>query len=136
MPFYLMPDCAPPVIDMALAERGAEIARGMAHTLMANMPSPGGSQGNDDGAGIVASSIVIAQTSAEAGAREAARIVRSQRLRDMLAAVAEFWRASGADRAYWRGQAAWLIREWRRVYELPERAAFRAAVARSRRAAA
>jgi hypothetical protein len=53
---------------------------------------------------------------AEAGAREAARLIRAARLRDMLAAIEEFWRADGPDRAYWRDQGAYLIREWRRLY--------------------
>jgi hypothetical protein len=34
----------------------------------------------------------------------------------MLAAIEEFWRADGADRAYWRDQGSHLIREWRRLY--------------------
>jgi hypothetical protein len=42
--------------------------------------------------------------------------IRSQRLRDMLAAIAEWQRASGTDRAYWRSQAGHLIRQWRRRY--------------------
>jgi hypothetical protein len=50
------------------------------------------------------------------GAREAAALIRSARLRDMLAAIAEWQRASGTDRAYWRSQAGHLIREWRRRY--------------------
>jgi hypothetical protein len=50
------------------------------------------------------------------GACEAARLIRSARLRDMLAAIAEWQRASGTDRAYWRSQGAYLIREWRRLY--------------------
>jgi hypothetical protein len=42
--------------------------------------------------------------------------IRSQRLRDMLAAIAEWERASGTDRAWWRSHAGHLIREWRRRY--------------------
>jgi hypothetical protein len=34
----------------------------------------------------------------------------------MLAAIAEWQRASGTDRAWWRSQGAHLIREWRRRY--------------------
>ena len=49
----------------------------------------------------------------------------------MLAAVAEWQRGSGAERRYWRGQASYLIREFRRLHRTPERAAFRAAVQRS-----
>jgi hypothetical protein len=47
-------------------------------------------------------------------------LLRAQRLRDLLAAIAEWARASGPDRAWWR-----------RLYAQPERAAFLAAVARS-----
>jgi hypothetical protein len=50
----------------------------------------------------------------------------------MLAAIEEWQRADGPERRYWRGQAGWLIREYRRQHCNPERAAFRAAVARSR----
>jgi hypothetical protein len=50
------------------------------------------------------------------GMAEAARLIRSARLRDLLAAIEEYRRASGTDRAYWRSQAAYLIREWRRRY--------------------
>jgi hypothetical protein len=34
----------------------------------------------------------------------------------MLAAIEEWRHASGTERAYWRGQGAYLIREWRRLY--------------------
>lgn len=50
------------------------------------------------------------------GAHETARLIRSARLRDMLAAIEEFWRAGGPDRAYWRSQGSHLIRQWRRLY--------------------
>ena len=62
---------------------------------------------------------------------------RTQLLRDMLAAIEEHRHATGADRDYWRGIALDQIREFRRRYLIPERAAFEAAVARSqlRRAA-
>jgi hypothetical protein len=50
------------------------------------------------------------------GMAEAARLIRSARLRDMLAAIEEFWRASGPDRAYWASHGGHLIREWRRLY--------------------
>ena len=69
---------------------------------------------------------------AEAGAREAARLIRSARLRDMLAAVEEWRRASGADRRWWRQDALHRLQEWRRLHARPERAAFQVAVARSR----
>ena len=48
----------------------------------------------------------------------------------MLASIEEWQRASGPERAYWRGQAGYLIREFRRLHRTPERAAFLAAVAR------
>ena len=59
-------------------------------------------------------------------------VIRDQRRRDMLASIAEWERASGPDRAWWRGQASWLIGQWRCLHQAPERAAFQAAVARQR----
>jgi hypothetical protein len=55
----------------------------------------------------------------------------------MLAAIAEWSHATGADRDYWRGIALDQIREFRRRYLRPERLAFEAAIARNqhRRAA-
>jgi hypothetical protein len=53
---------------------------------------------------------------AEAGAREAARLIRERRRLDMLATIEEWRRASGTDRAYWRSHGSHLIREWRRLY--------------------
>jgi hypothetical protein len=50
----------------------------------------------------------------------------------MLAAIAEWSHATGADRDYWRGIALDQIREFRRRYLIPERAAFEAAVERNR----
>jgi hypothetical protein len=47
---------------------------------------------------------------------DAAALIRAARLRDMLAAIAEWQRASGPDRAWWRSQGSHLIREWRRRY--------------------
>jgi len=58
--------------------------------------------------------------------------MRAQLLRDMLAAIAEWSHATGADRDYWRGIALDQIREFRRLHLLPERAAFEAAVERTR----
>jgi hypothetical protein len=49
----------------------------------------------------------------------------------MMAAIEEFWRGTGPERRYWRGQAGYLIREFRRLHKAPERQAFRAAVIRS-----
>jgi hypothetical protein len=49
----------------------------------------------------------------------------------MMAAIEEWQRADGPERRYWRGQAAHLIREFRRLHKAPERQAFRAAVIRS-----
>lgn len=99
-------------------------------------PSPFGSTQEDIHSELPLSSAFVSIDLAAEGARIAARLVRDQRLRDMLAAIAEFWRASGPDRTYWRSQGAFLIREWRRIYEHPERAAFQAAVAASKRRAA
>jgi len=61
---------------------------------------------------------------------------RAYHLRDMLAAIEEFWRSEGPDRDYWRGIALYRIAQFRRHYLNPERAAFEAAVARSYRRAA
>jgi hypothetical protein len=63
--------------------------------------------------------------------------MRTQLLRDMLAAIEEHRHATGADRDYWRGIALDQIREFRRRYLRPERLAFEAAIARNqvRRAA-
>jgi hypothetical protein len=58
--------------------------------------------------------------------------MRDARIRDMLAAIAEWSHATAADRDYWRGIALDQIREFRRRYLIPERAAFEAAVARNR----
>ena len=62
---------------------------------------------------------------------DTAAIIRDQRRRDLIAAIEEFWRASGSDRTYWRRDARHRLAEWRRLYRQPERAAFQAAVARS-----
>ena len=59
-----------------------------------------------------------------------ARILRDQRRRDLLASIAEWERASGPDRTYWRRDARHRLREWRRLYRIPERAAFQQAVDR------
>ena len=60
-------------------------------------------------------------------------IVRAQRLRDMLASIEEFWRASDEDRRIARRAAMHDIAQFRRAYLAPERAAFAAAVAASNR---
>jgi hypothetical protein len=57
--------------------------------------------------------------------------LRQQRLRDLLAAVEEWRRASGSDRVWWRRDARHRLAEWRTLYRAPERAAFQAAVRRS-----
>ena len=62
----------------------------------------------------------------------ASEILRDHRRRDLLAAIEEWRHASGSERGYWRGQTTYLLREWRRLHVQPERAAFQAAVARSR----
>ena len=63
--------------------------------------------------------------------------MRNTRLRDLLAAVAEWSHATGTERDFWRRTALNRIAEFRRLHLLPERAAFEAAVIRSqiRRAA-
>jgi hypothetical protein len=53
---------------------------------------------------------------AEAGVREAARLIRSARLRDMLAAIEAWDTSHGPERAYWASQGSHLIRQWRRLY--------------------
>lgn len=58
-------------------------------------------------------------------------MTRAQRHRDMLAAIEEFWRASGRDRLRARRYAQASLREWRFLYLDPERAAFERAVRRS-----
>lgn len=63
---------------------------------------------------------------------DAAAIIRDQRRRDLLASIAEWERASGPDRVWWRRDARHRLAEWRRLHTQPERAAFQAAVARSR----
>ncbi len=67
-------------------------------------------------------------------ARETAALLRAARLRDLLAAIAEWERASGSDRVWWRRDARHRLAEWRTLYRTPERAAFQQAVARSRTA--
>jgi hypothetical protein len=59
-------------------------------------------------------------------------VMRTQLLRDMLAAIEEHRHATGADRDYWRGIALDQIREFRCAHLIPERAAFEAAVERNR----
>jgi hypothetical protein len=50
------------------------------------------------------------------GAREAARLIQQRRRLDMLAAIEAWDTSHGSERAYWRDQGAYLIREWRRLY--------------------
>ena len=58
--------------------------------------------------------------------------LRDIRLRDMLAAVAEWRRASDEERGYWRRRAQIAIADFRHFHLRPEAAAFAAAVARTR----
>jgi hypothetical protein len=58
--------------------------------------------------------------------------MREVRLRDLLAAVEEWRRASDEDRRYWRRRAQLAIADFRHFHLDPEAAAFRAAVARIR----
>lgn len=58
--------------------------------------------------------------------------MRDIRLRDLLACVEEWRRASDDERRYWRGRAQAAIADFRRYHLEPEAAAFAAAVARTR----
>jgi hypothetical protein len=49
----------------------------------------------------------------------------------MLAAIEEWRRSTCIERAYWRSTARHQIREYKRLHVLPQRQAFREAVARS-----
>ena len=62
------------------------------------------------------------------GARVVDRIIRDYRRREMLDAIEEWQRSTGAGRRYWRDQAGWLIREYKRLHLVPERAAFLAKI--------
>jgi hypothetical protein len=68
---------------------------------------------------------------------DAAAIHRDTRLRDLLAEIEEWKRASGADRDYYRRLALHDVAEFKRLYLVPERRAFEAAVraSKQRRAA-
>ena len=59
--------------------------------------------------------------------------LRDVRLRDLLASVEEWRHASGTDRDYYRRIAMTDIAEFKRQHLQPERAAFEAAVAASKR---
>jgi predicted HD phosphohydrolase len=60
---------------------------------------------------------------------DAAAILRDQRLGELLATIGE-WNASiGKERERHRADAIWLLKEWKRRYTIPERAAFELAVA-------
>jgi hypothetical protein len=50
------------------------------------------------------------------GMAEAARLIRERRRLDMLAAIEAWDTSHGPERAYWREQGAYLIREYRRRY--------------------
>ncbi len=58
--------------------------------------------------------------------------LRQQRLRDLLQAVADWQRADGPCRLRARRNAMAAIADWKRIYAEPERAAFEAAVAKSK----
>jgi antibiotic biosynthesis monooxygenase (ABM) superfamily enzyme len=53
---------------------------------------------------------------AEAGTREAARLIQQRRRLDMLDAIAAWDTSHGPERAYWASQGSHLIRQWRRLY--------------------
>jgi hypothetical protein len=63
-------------------------------------------------------------------------ILRAARLRDLLASVEEYRRASGPDRTWWRRDARHRLAEWRRLHQAPERVAFDAAVRRNKQGSA
>jgi hypothetical protein len=58
--------------------------------------------------------------------------MRDIRLRDMLAAIAEWQRASDDERRYWRFRAQIAIADFRHFHLEPEAERFAAAVARTR----
>lgn len=58
--------------------------------------------------------------------------LRQQRLRDLLQSVADWQRASGRDRLRARRNAMAAIQEWKALVAKPERAAFKAAVIKSK----
>jgi len=58
--------------------------------------------------------------------------MRDVRLRDLLAAIAEWQHASDDERGYWRRRAQIAIADFRHFHLEPEAAAFAAAVARTR----
>jgi len=58
--------------------------------------------------------------------------MRDVRLRDLLATIEEYRRASDDERRYWRGRAQLAIADFRHYHLKPEAAAFAAAVARIR----
>lgn len=60
------------------------------------------------------------------------RIMREECLHQMLDCIAMWGRAHGEARDYWRWRAQSAIRDMRRLYLIPERRAFEAAVARSK----
>ncbi len=62
------------------------------------------------------------------------KLLRDIRLRDMLSAIEEFWHASGTERRGWREHALWQIKIFREKHLIPEAAAFRAVVERSKAA--
>jgi hypothetical protein len=62
----------------------------------------------------------------------AAAILRDQRLAELLATIAEWRETRGFQHTEARRDAILLLRQWKRRYTIPERAAFELAVARSK----
>jgi hypothetical protein len=105
----------------ATIESGADQDSGYA-TVTAGSPS-GVARGNESPGG------AIARRQRPQSLTDTARIGRAARLRDLLASIAEWERASGPDRVWWRRDARHRLAEWRRLHAIPERAAFQRAVA-------
>jgi len=59
-------------------------------------------------------------------------IERDQALHELMLCIREFRASTDIEHRYWASRVRIAIREWRTRYEQPERAAFEAAVARTR----
>jgi len=59
-------------------------------------------------------------------------IERDQAIHELMLCIREFWASTDIEHRYWASRVRIAIREWRTRYEIPERAAFEAAVARSK----
>ena len=59
-------------------------------------------------------------------------ILRSHRLSQMNAALDQWGTTTGSEHAWWREEARYRLREFRRLHLIPERAAFETAVSRNK----